>query len=136
MDIYLAPPASDIELNQEVEQLSFCIDRSKTGFKHPLPSLAQQGKVNLIPAIWRSTMAPWFNEGNEQMHLNSTGAQTSEELGMDSYFQTALFRIVYEGAPAEPWFDLLPILFTAFTVQIQWLVTQPDNCVSLNELFC
>ncbi|KAL3925666.1 MAG: hypothetical protein SGILL_000245 [Bacillariaceae sp.] len=128
LDINVASPATDIALNHKVQQYSFCIDPSMTGFKHPLPSLPQEGVVNMIPTVWRSSNAPWFNEDNDHMFLKGTGVQSEEEHVVEKFFQTAVFRIVYQGAPIEPWFDLLPILFTAFTVQLQWMVTRTDNC--------
>jgi hypothetical protein len=65
---------------------------------------------------------------SQHMTLETTGKQREEPKIQEKIFQVALFRLVYQGAPAEPWFDLLPVLFTAFTLQLQWLTTTAASC--------
>lgn len=81
----------------------------------------------MIPSVWHTTAAPWFTAGYEHMMLADTGIHQENEL-QSRLFQEVMFRLVYEGDPTSPWFAILPVLFTAFIIQLQWLITKPSTC--------
>ncbi|CAB9496736.1 expressed unknown protein [Seminavis robusta] len=128
LDILVFSYPAGIFSNQAPELSTFCINGPFTGFKEPIPSLPDQGKLTLIPYMKVVHIAPWFNEGYPQMELQDTGHSVAHEDISERAFQAGSFRVVYRNQASFGWMILLPFLFTAFTTQLQWMVTTPENC--------
>ena len=133
LDITLRSPRAGLYPGLPVTLYTFCILELFTGLQSPLPSLPNQGEVRLIPTVTTYTSPPWWNFDNEQMGLSGTSFSEDEGDTGEKLRQVANFRIVYaDTSIVNGWMLLLPFLFTAFTTQLQWLVTKPDTCAPSN----
>ena len=62
------------------------------------------------------------------MSIDGTGRQTGDGHVQEMFFQVGMFRLIYDGPNSQSWFALLPVLFTAFVIQLQWLTTTASSC--------
>jgi len=135
LDIALMTPRANLFPGFPVDLYTFCILEQYTGIQSPLPSLPNEGDVRLIPTVTTISTPPWWNFDNEQMGLKGTSYSLDEGDAGEKLRQAANFRIVYaDTSVVNGWMLLLPFLFTAFTTQLQWLVTKPDICAPSNMI--
>ena len=69
-----------------------------------------------------------FNSGNDQMMMAEGNVKTGDEEDVQEMVtQVASFTIIYTDSLVNGMIVMLPFIFTAFIVMLQWMVTTPKN---------